>query len=347
MPESQFDSRIFILDDNETNLIVLEKLLKKVGYKNIECSSVPEQAEFIVESYDPDLVITDLHMPRVSGYEVLETLRNRADTSYLPILVFTADTGAEARQRALSLGATDFLTKPGDACEITLRVANFLQMRNLYRTLEEHNGELERKVLDRTQQLEDSQVEIVYRLALTAEYRDDDTGQHCKRVADMAHAIAIQYGLAPDQAHLIRLAAPLHDIGKVGIPDAILRKPGKLTLEEFQEIQHHTDLGARILADSQCEVLRMAYVIALTHHERWDGRGYGQGLAGEDIPIAGRIVAVADVFDALTSERAYKKAWSVPEAIGEIIRCSGSQFDPSVVAAFCRVTSDSSVDAAA
>lgn len=337
-PATYADSPMLVVDDNPQNVLFLKKLLSKAGYTNVHSTTDPQQAEQLAILTNPDLAIIDLHMPGMSGYELLERLRShRAEMGYLPILVFTADVTGDARRRALQLGATDFLTKPGDPCEITLRVRNFLEMRNLYRQLEEQNGVLEEKVAERTKKLHEAQLEVVHRLALAGDYRDDDTGDHCRRVGDLSYAIALEYGLSSDEADLIRLAAPLHDIGKVGISDAILRKPGKLTDSEFAEIRRHTELGASILADSRCEILQVAHTIALSHHERWDGKGYGCGLSGENIPISGRIVAVADVFDALTNERPYKQAWTAEQAIQEIVRCSGTQFDPAVVDAFVRV----------
>jgi len=330
-------ARILVVDDNPMNLLFLQKLLKKAGYENVETTNDSTGAEELARSFKPDLAIIDLHMPGLTGYELLARLRGIEDTGgYLPVLVFTADVTGEARHKALALGATDFLTKPGDPAEITLRVRNFLEMRRLYRELESHNEQLEQKVQERTKRLEEAQLEMVQRLALAGDYRDDDTGDHCRRVGTMSYQIAVEYGLPAEQAELIRIAAPLHDIGKVAIADSILRKPGRLDEAEFREIQRHTDLGASILAGSRSEVLQMAYEIALSHHERWDGKGYGQGLAGESIPISGRIVAVADVYDALTSQRPYKRAWSEGEALAEISRCSGTQFDPAVVQAFLR-----------
>lgn len=316
----------------------MRRLLEKAGYNDVHCSSEPEEAAQVCRFLKPDLVILDLHMPGVSGYEVLSALRNSDDIpGYLPILVFTADATGEARRKALGLGASDFLTKPGDMSEITLRVRNFLEMRHLYRVLESQNAVLEEKVFERTRSLLDAQMEIVERLALAADYRDDDTGEHCRRVGDLSFDIAVEYGLSDAEADLIRIAAPLHDIGKLGIPDAVLRKPGKLTAEEFGEIKGHTIVGAKILANSRSEILQMAHRIALHHHERWDGRGYPNGIPGDQIPAAGRIVAVADVFDALTSRRPYKEAWPVERAIEEIRSNSGTQFDPDIVEAFLRV----------
>lgn len=342
------DSRIFVLDDNPANLLFMRRLLERAGYNDVHCSSEPEEAVQVCRFLKPDLVILDLHMPVVSGYEILTALRNSDDIpGYLPILVFTADATGEARRRALGLGASDFLTKPGDMSEITLRVRNFLEMRHLYRTLENQNAVLEERVFERTRSLLDAQMEIVERLALAADYRDDDTGEHCRRVGDLSFDIAVEYGLPDAEAELIRIAAPLHDIGKLGVPDAVLRKPGKLTAEEFGEIKGHTVVGAKILANSRSEILQMAHRIALHHHERWDGRGYPNGIPGDQIPVAGRIVAVADVFDALTSRRPYKEPWTGERAIEEIRTNSGTQFDPDIVEAFLRVMAAREVKQAA
>ena len=287
------------------------------------------------------MAIIDLHMPGIGGFGLLERLRaQKTFNGYMPILVFTADVTGAARQKALELGATDFLTKPGDPSEIVLRVRNFLQMRLLYRKLENHNAQLETRVKERTQSLEAAHMEIVHRLALAGDYRDDETGEHCQRVGDLSGRIALAYGLSDHDAELIRLAAPLHDIGKVAIPDAILRKPGRLSSDEYSEMQRHVRVGGRILAESSSEILQVAHIIAMSHHERWDGTGYGLGLSGETIPIEGRIVAVADVFDALTSDRPYKTRWSFEDACAEIERCAGTHFDPKVVEAFRSVAGE-------
>ena len=332
--ELLLNSRILLTDDNPVNVTLLERLLAKNGYTNIIGVTSSVKAEEICLTDPPDLLILDLHMPVKDGYAVLESLRNHGSMeTYMPILVFTADVTPEARRRALSLGASDFLTKPGDALEISLRVRNFLKMRHLYREMEQQNQILEEKVAERTRSLQEAQLEIVARLALVGDYRDDDTGDHCRRVAEMSYELAIRVGVKPREAELIRLAAPLHDIGKVGIPDAVIRKPARLTPEEFKEIQTHTTIGATILQGSRSEILRMAYTIAISHHERWDGSGYPNGLSGEEIPLPGRIVAVADVYDALSSPRPYKERWSLEKTLNEIVSGSGSQFDPQVVVA--------------
>lgn len=346
---SHLDSaKILVIDDNPINLLFLRKLLKRAGWMEVQSADGPESGFDIARIWQPDLIITDLHMPGIGGMGFLDRIRSTKEGgSYLPVLVYTADITSEARRQALDLGASDFLTKPGDPDEIVLRVRNFLQMRHLYRQLEDQNGLLEQRVRERTRLLEEAQMEIVQRLALAGDFRDDDTGEHCRRVGDLSWRIALAYGLSTDEADLIRMAAPLHDIGKVALPDAILKKSGKLDFEERDLMQRHVTIGASILADSGSELLRLAHVIALHHHERWDGTGYGQGLAGEAIPIAGRIVALADVFDALTSNRPYKTAWTTDEAIREIERSAGSHFDPAVVAAFLQVMSESMRELAA
>jgi putative two-component system response regulator len=241
-----------------------------------------------------------------------------------------------ARQEALSRGAKDFVSKPFHADEVLLRIRTLLETRFLYFQVQSQNQILEAKVRERTRELEAAQIEIIERLARAAEFRDDNTGQHTERVGQMAALLARQLGLPDPQVSLIRRAAPLHDVGKIGIPDAVLLKLGKLTLEEFELVKTHTTIGARILSGSRFGVLRLAEEIAFSHHERWDGDGY-VGIKQDQIPLAGRIVAVADVFDALTQKRPYKSAWPIVEAIAEIERQSTRQFDPEIVEAFLRV----------
>jgi putative two-component system response regulator len=332
-------ARILIVDDQRANVLLLNKALSQAGYADLLSTSDPREVESLFSSFRPDIILLDLHMPHLDGFDVMEQIREQIPQgSYFPILVLTADITPEAKKRALTMGAKDFVTKPFDVTEVLLRIRNLLETRSLHVRLKEHNLVLESEVRKRTWELEAAQMEILERLALAAEYRDDDTGEHTQRVGRTAALLARGMGLDAEQVEVIRRAAPLHDVGKIGIPDAILLKPGKLTEEEFVRIKTHANIGASILSGSGFSVLQMAEVIALNHHERWQGGGYN-GLVGEDIPLAGLIVSVADVFDALIHERPYKKAWPVPEAIAEIKAQSGRQFCPRVVDAFIEIES--------
>lgn len=328
-------ARILIVDDQAANTRLLERILRRAGYTRLTSTTDSREVLSIFTSLQPDLVLLDLMMPHVNGFEVMEQLKPLIPSGdYLPILVLTADVTGEVKRRALSAGAKDFLTKPFDAIEVLLRIDNLLKTRMLHLQLREQNHMLDEKVRERTLRLEEAQIEILERLAEAAEYRDDATGKHTKRVGQISGMIAHVLDLPAAEVELIRQAAPLHDVGKIGIPDSILLKPGKLTAEEFEVMKTHTTIGARMLANGRSELTQMAECIALMHHERWDGTGYPGKLRGEEIPLVGRIVSVADVFDALTHERPYKGAWPVEEALAEIERQSGRQFDPRVAEAF-------------
>jgi putative two-component system response regulator len=283
----------------------------------------------------PDLVVLDLQMPSPDGFEVMALLRPWiTGRSRLPILVVTADVTPETKRRALAAGAQDFLTKPFDFEEIRLRVANLLQTRRLQEDLRRYGELLEDRVRERTREADAARIEIVQRLAAAAEYRDDATGQHTRRVARTAGLLAAELALPDHTVRLITLAAPLHDVGKIAIPDSVLLKPGRLTNPQFELMKMHVERGAKILGGSSSPLLQQAEEIALTHHERWDGAGYLSGLREEEIPLAGRLVAIADVFDALTHDRPYKKAWTVQQAVQEICSHAGTQFDPQVIEVF-------------
>ena len=331
------ESRILIVDDQPSKVLLLEGILQEEDYTSYKSITDSRQVLPVFLEHRPDLILLDLQMPYLNGFEVMKQLRARVPTgTFLPILVLTADITPEIKRQALAEGATDFLTKPFDATEVILRIRNLLQTRLLHLELQNQNQILDQKVRVRTAELEDTQIEILERLASAAEYRDDDTGEHTKRVGQMSAQIAQIIGLPQAEVELIRRAAPLHDLGKIGIPDSILLKPGKLTPEEFEYMKTHTTLGAKMLSRGRFPLLQRAEEIALTHHEWWDGRGY-MSLHGETIPIAGRIVTVADVFDALTNERPYKQAWPRNQAIEEIKQLSGRQFDPRMVDAFLEV----------
>jgi putative two-component system response regulator len=329
---------LLAVDDEESNLLLLRQILERDGYLNVETTTDPSRVPDMFAQSRPRLVLLDLHMPQMDGFELMQRLGElTGERRSIAFLVLTADATDETKRRALSLGARDFLTKPLDRVELLLRVRNLLQVEELQDRLFEQNANLEDEVAERMRDLEQARLEILERLALAAEYRDDDTQEHAWRIGRTCALIAIGLGLPDREVELIRRAAPLHDIGKVGIPDAVLLKPGKLTDEEFETIKTHTTMGAEILSGSRSSLLVMAEQIALTHHERWDGQGYPHGLHGEQIPLPGRIVAVADVFDALTHERPYKRAWPVPEALAEIRQQVGRQFDPDVLQAFLRL----------
>ena len=329
-------ARILIVDDESANVDMLQRLLERSGFGKIEATTDPRQAAELYVKYRPDLILLDLNMPGMDGLAVMDQLNEIAEASFLPILMLTGDMTPAARQEALSRGAKDFISEPFHADEVLLRIRTLLETRFLYFQVQSQNQILEAKVRERTRELEAAQIEIIERLARAAEFRDDNTGQHTERVGQMAALLARQLGLPDPQVSLIRRAAPLHDVGKIGIPDAVLLKLGKLTLEEFELVKTHTTIGARILSGSRFGVLRLAEEIAFSHHERWDGDGY-VGIRQDQIPLAGRIVAVADVFDALTQKRPYKAAWPIAEAIAEIERQRTRQFDPEIVDAFLRV----------
>jgi putative two-component system response regulator len=323
-------AKVLIVDDEPVNHVLLEAILRKAGVERIEKTTDPREALSLWGDLEPDLLLLDLQMPNLDGFEVMDQLGELVSPeTYVPILVLTADPSRETKREALARGAKDFLTKPFDPDEVMLRIKNLLETRSLH-------VHLESRVYERTIELEEARLEMLERLALAAEYRDDDTGEHTKRVGHGAALVAEELGLEPNSVELIRRAAPLHDVGKIGVPDSILLKPARLTPEEFDRMKTHTDIGAKILSTSKFALLQLAEEIAETHHERWDGTGYN-GLGEDQIPLAGRIVSVVDVFDALTHERPYKEAWPEPRAVAEIERQQGRQFDPAIVAAFCAV----------
>jgi putative two-component system response regulator len=328
------NSRVLIVDDQPENVLLLERTLRGAGY--IYLASITDSREMLstFTDFQPDLVAMDLRMPHVDGFALLKQLRSRVPAkTFVPVLVLTADNSRKARQEALSLGAKDFLAKPIDVAEALLRIYNLLETRWLHVELQRHSETLEQKVRLRTEELEQAQLEILRRLALAAEYRDDCTGQHTERVGELAASLAVAIGLRPEHVELIRLAAPLHDIGKIGIPDGILLKPSKLTDDEYVQIKRHAEIGRAILSGSKFPILQMAERIALYHHERWDGSGY-HALQGDAIPVEARIVSLVDTFDVITNARPYKQAFSAEVALDAIRQGKGSQFDPNLVEAF-------------
>lgn len=335
MEERIARARILVVDDEADNVRLMQRILEADGYADVRCTQDPRDVTALTAELDPDLILLDILMPEMDGYQVLEALRESdRDDLYRPVLVLTSDSSRQAQRKAWSSGAKDFITKPLSPSEVRMRVRNLLETRMLHRVLSEHNEELEDRVLERTAELEEARLQVLHRLARAAEYRDDDTGQHTRRVGRSAAQIARQLGLSIDEIANLQMAAPLHDVGKIGIPDSILLSAGKLSHADFAIMQTHCVIGADLLSSEDGPLLELAAEIALNHHECWDGSGYPHGLAGEDIPLSGRIVAVADTFDALTHARPYKPAWSVEEAMSELDRLRGCAFDPDVVAAF-------------
>jgi putative two-component system response regulator len=331
-------ARILIVDDQQESVLMLKQQLGAAGFGHVTGTIHSDLAVDMCARAEPDLLLLDLQMPEPDGFEVLNRLRARLGASArMPILVLTEDHGSDVKREAAAIGATDFLHKPVDSVELILRIKNLLAPRLLQLTLDTHNSMLERRVRERTRDLEEARMEIIERLARAAEYRDDDLGGHTQRVGHTSALLAEELRLPDRDVSLIRRAAPLHDVGKLGISDSILLKPGALSESEFEIMKHHATIGAEILAGSHSELLQLSEQIALTHHECWDGTGYPRGLKNEEIPIAGRIVAVADVFDVLTHDRPYKQAWSIDRAIAELESESGRRFDPEIVAALLRL----------
>jgi putative two-component system response regulator len=334
-PTVERQPRILIVDDQEAVVQTLRRVLARGGYHDVVSTNDPRTAVELFRSVLPDLVLLDLHMPHIDGSAVLKLLTAEIPPeSYVPILMLTADATADVKHRALSAGAKDFLAKPFDHSEALLRIRNLLETRSLHLLLGDRNATLETRVEQRTQDVHHAHLETLHRLARTAECRDDDTGEHTRRVGELAAALAERCGCSEETVTAIRHTAALHDIGKVGIPDHVLLKPGPLTTAEMDIMKTHTALGAEILAGGDSVFMQTAERIAASHHERWDGTGYPRGLSGDSIPLEARIVAVADVFDALSHGRPYRLAWTIDAVLAELTAQRNRQFDPAVVDAF-------------
>jgi putative two-component system response regulator len=332
------EARIVVVDDEPANVLMLERFLSRWGYENVASTTDSSQVLTLVEQQRPNLILLDLIMPDPDGFEVMRLLSEQhTGPEAVPVLVLTADVSAATKEQALTHGASDFLSKPFDRTEVRLRVRNLLRTHLLQRELEQHNELLEQRILARTRDLEQARRETLFRLSLAGEFRDDQTHEHAQRVGRTAALLAAQLGLADETVELIHRSAPLHDIGKLALPDMILLKPGRLTEDEREAMKAHTLVGAQILAGSTSAVLQCGELVARAHHERWDGEGYPDGLAGDAIPLPARLVAVADTFDVLTHERPYKLAWSLDCSVEEVRRVAGSQLDPDVVQAFDRL----------
>ncbi len=327
-------ANILVIDDNPSNALLLEKMLRMHGYENVKSLTDSRQAFDSIMAYQPDLILLDLQMPYIDGYSVLEWIRREETTRFLPVVVITAQSDNVTKLKALSMGARDFIGKPFDHMEVTTRIGNLLQIRRLHNLLQESNTQLERRVQARTKEIKDLQVELIERLMRATEFRDENTGSHIARIGAHAKFLAQKLGFSEAEAEDISSASKMHDIGKVGIPDEILQKPEILSAEEMEQMRLHTIIGGKILSDSNYEMIRIAEQIALTHHEKWDGSGYPHGLRGSEIPLVGRITALVDVFDALTTSRVYKEAWTVEQTAAYIRDQSGQYFDPELTDVF-------------
>lgn len=317
---------ILVVDDNSENIHVLSGILRP--YYRVKAAVNGELALKIANGKDkPDMILLDIMMPGMDGYEVCRRLKEKPETSEIPVIFVTAKYEVEDEKKGFLLGAVDYITKPVSPPLVLARVAAHL-------ALYDQKKHLETLVQERTKELDDTRVEIIRRLGRAAEYKDNETGMHVIRMSWYSRFLAEEYTDNLAWSDLVYNAAPMHDIGKIGIPDRVLLKPGKLDAEEWDIMQKHVDYGVEILGKHDSALLSMASEIAQYHHEKWDGSGYPNGVAGEDIPLAARIVAIADVFDALTSERPYKKAWTVEDAMNLLEEEAGKHFDPNLVPKF-------------
>ena len=330
--------KILVVDDIKTNLDVLIQTLGE-EYLLAVAMDGKKAINYVINN-SPDLILLDIMMPEMDGFEVCRKLKENPISSDIPIIFITSVNSTAEKSKGFKLGAVDYITKPFEALEVKARVKTHLSLKLHQEELKNHNIILEEKVKERTKALVETKKEIVERLGLAAEHRDPETGKHIKRMSEYCRLLGRSVGLSSVECNSIALASTMHDLGKIGIQDSILSKKGKLTEAEMAVMKTHPDIGAKILAGSKSRLLRLAETICLTHHERWDGTGYPNGLKKEEIPLAGRITCICDVFDALISERPYKTAWPIEKALDEIKSKSGSFFDPRLVRHFMKIETD-------
>jgi len=324
---------ILVVDDVPDNIGLLADILGDKYRVTFAINGPDALRAAQVQPRQPSMVLLDVMMPCMDGYEVCRQLKADLRTREIPVIFLTAQNDVNNEAYGLEIGAVDYLHKPCHPAIVLQRVRIHLELHN-------QNLALEQRVRDRTEEIEETRLDVVRRLGRAGEYRDNETGMHVIRMSQYCHRLALAAGIAPKQAMLLQLAAPMHDIGKIGIPDHILLKPGKFDPEEWTLMQRHAAIGAEIMGDSRSDLLTLARNVALTHHERWDGKGYPNGLAGEAIPIEGRIAAIADVFDALLSTRPYKKPWATKDAVAYIVGESGKAFDPRLVELFLQIQTE-------
>ena len=338
------NAHILIVDDEASNVLLLQRILDIASYKHVQSTQDPRQVITMFRQQAFDIVLLDLNMPHMDGYDVMEQLQAETGENMPMILMLTAQHSQEYRQRALDNGALDYVTKPFNAEELLSRIRNLIDVKLARNFIQQQKDILEKEVAQRTYELQqrtselhETRLQVVRRLGRAAEYRDNETGLHIVRMSKMAATLGKAAGMNEYECDLLLNAAPMHDIGKLGIPDNILLKPGKFEPDEWAIMQTHAQIGADILSGDDSELLNMAEEIALTHHEKWNGKGYPNGLKGENIPLSGRLCALSDVFDALTSVRPYKKAWPVDKAVDFIKEESGKHFDPTLVELFIKL----------
>ncbi len=319
------NATVLVVDDTPENIDILVGILR--DQYQVKVALDGPKALALAVKVKPDLILLDVMMPGMNGYEVCQCLKQDPLTCHIPVIFVTALAEASDETQGFELGAVDYITKPVSAPVVKARVTTHLALYDQKRLLEQ-------QVKERTKELEETRFEIIRRLGRAAEYKDNETGLHVIRMSHYARLLAKQIDLPEQYCELLYNAAPMHDIGKIGTPDAILKKPAKLDVDEWQEMQRHAEIGAEIIGEHNDPLLEMARRIALTHHEKWDGSGYPKGLSGEDIPIEGRIVAIADVFDALTSQRPYKTAWTIEATMALLEEQAGKHFDPILVKQF-------------
>ncbi|WP_448204579.1 HD-GYP domain-containing protein [Azospirillum sp. sgz302134] len=332
--------QVVIVDDDPSTLFITSAVIRRIDDADPIGMANPLEALDWLDQNTPDLILIDQIMPDLDGMGMLTRIRAQRHLADVPVVMITADTSVKLRVAALENGCTDFLNKPIVVPELLARAQNLLRLRMGQRMLSEHAAMLRDRVEEATAQLRQQALELVGRLARAAEFRDPETGMHIERMANYSRLIAVRLGLDPDECDRIAQAAPMHDIGKIGIPDAILLKPGRLTAAEMEVMRQHTVIGHSVLQGSEHPLINQAAEIALAHHEKFDGTGYPAGLKGEAIPLACRIVAVADVFDALTTARPYKRPWPLEEAKAFLLAHRGTHFDPACVDAFLQCWDD-------